>query len=221
MPNRLTWCDLPADVSLWPGLPLSLSGDEVMPLDYRAGRTGWLLYGRGLDKQKLTDYQHQLGAAMVMVVFAYSGVETALIPGGEVRDPSRSVPRAALSAILLVVLLYLGLQIVCQGVLGPALATSSVPIAMTTDDVTTAVQRRAVRIGSDIGRGGCCMTFATGLSKASAIAGGPSMMMFTQRIAIAAKGLPSAMPKIDAIRNNAEKPIAVDNWKRTNETMLW
>jgi amino acid transporter len=70
-----------------------------------------------------------LGAAMVMVVFAYSGVETALIPGGEVRDPSRSVPRAALSAILLVVLLYLGLQIVCQGVLGPALAGSSVPIA--------------------------------------------------------------------------------------------
>ena len=31
--------------------------------------------------------------------------------------------------ILLVVLLYLGLQIVCQGVLGPALAGSSVPIA--------------------------------------------------------------------------------------------
>lgn len=25
---------------LWPGLPLSLSGDEVMPLDYHAGRSG-------------------------------------------------------------------------------------------------------------------------------------------------------------------------------------
>ncbi len=50
MPN-ITWCDLPEDVSLWPGLPLSLSGDEVMPLDYHAGRSGWLLYGRGLDKQ--------------------------------------------------------------------------------------------------------------------------------------------------------------------------
>ncbi len=67
MPNRLTWCDLPADLSEWPGLPLSLSGDEVMPLDYRAGRTGWLLYGRDLTKQQLTDYQHQLGAAMVIV----------------------------------------------------------------------------------------------------------------------------------------------------------
>ncbi|AIX74930.1 MAG: phosphoserine phosphatase [Mixta calida] len=67
MPNRLTWCDLPTDVSLWPGLPLSLSGDEVMPLDYRAGRTGWLLYGHQLDKERLTAYQHQLGAAMVIV----------------------------------------------------------------------------------------------------------------------------------------------------------
>ena len=67
MLNRLTWCDLPADLSEWPGLPLSLSGDEVMPLDYRAGRTGWLLYGRDLTKQQLTDYQHQLGAAMVIV----------------------------------------------------------------------------------------------------------------------------------------------------------
>ena len=67
MPNSLTWCDLPNDVSLWPGLPLSLSGDEVMPLDYHAGRSGWLLYGKNLDKRRLTDYQHKLGAAMVIV----------------------------------------------------------------------------------------------------------------------------------------------------------
>ncbi|MBV4368991.1 phosphoserine phosphatase [Erwinia sp. BNK-24-b] len=67
MPNSLTWCDLPSDVSFWPGLPLSLSGDEVMPLDYRAGRTGWLLYGRNLDKDRLTALQHRLGAAMVIV----------------------------------------------------------------------------------------------------------------------------------------------------------
>ncbi|MDY1945227.1 hypothetical protein RKI58_22720 [Klebsiella pneumoniae] len=61
MPNSLTWCDLPEDVSLWPGLPLSLSGDEVMPLDYHAGRSGWLLYGRGLDKRRLTAWQRELG----------------------------------------------------------------------------------------------------------------------------------------------------------------
>jgi basic amino acid/polyamine antiporter, APA family len=72
-----------------------------------------------------------LGTGMVLVMFAYSGMETALVPSGEVRDPSRSVPRATMVAILLVVLLYMGLQIVGQGLLGPALASSGVPIADT------------------------------------------------------------------------------------------
>ncbi|RQM39693.1 phosphoserine phosphatase [Erwinia psidii] len=67
MPISMTWCDLPADISLWPVLPLSLSGDEVMPLDYRAGHTGWLLYGRSLDKARLTALQQHLGAALVIV----------------------------------------------------------------------------------------------------------------------------------------------------------
>lgn len=70
-----------------------------------------------------------LGTSMVLVMFAYSGMETALIPSGEVRDPARQVPRATLAAVLLVVLLYIGIQVVCQGVLGPALPTSTAPIA--------------------------------------------------------------------------------------------
>ncbi|WP_197426981.1 APC family permease [Noviluteimonas gilva] len=72
-----------------------------------------------------------LGASMALVMFAYSGMETALVPSGELRDPSRNVPRATVAAILLVVLLYLGLQIVGQGVLGAGLGTSKVPVADT------------------------------------------------------------------------------------------
>lgn len=67
MSHRLTYCDLPAEIPQWPGLPLSLSGDEVMPLDYWAGHTGWLLYGRGLDKACITRFQRQLGVALVIV----------------------------------------------------------------------------------------------------------------------------------------------------------
>lgn len=70
-----------------------------------------------------------LGAGMVLVMFAYSGMETALVPSGELRDPARSVPRAALAAIALVVLLYVGVQVVTQGVLGPGAAGSKVPLA--------------------------------------------------------------------------------------------
>lgn len=67
MSTSLTYCYLPNEIHKWPGLPLSLSGDEVMPLDYRAGDSGWLLYGRGLDKARISDFQHRLGAAIVVV----------------------------------------------------------------------------------------------------------------------------------------------------------
>ena len=72
-----------------------------------------------------------LGASMVLVMFAYSGMETALVPSGEINDPARDVPRATMVAILLVVLLYLALQVVGQGLLGPGLAKSGVPVADT------------------------------------------------------------------------------------------
>lgn len=72
-----------------------------------------------------------LGSSMVLVVFAYSGMETALIPSGEVRDPARQVPRATMAAIALVVLLYIGIQVVSQGLLGAALPASTAPIADT------------------------------------------------------------------------------------------
>lgn len=70
-----------------------------------------------------------LGSSMVLVMFAYSGMETALIPSGELRTVAHSVPRATLAAIGLVVLLYMGVQIVCQGLLGAGLAGNTVPVA--------------------------------------------------------------------------------------------
>lgn len=72
-----------------------------------------------------------LGNSMVLVIFAYAGLETALIPTAEVKDPSRLVPRATLTAILFIVALYLALQVVAQTALGPTLATSTAPLADT------------------------------------------------------------------------------------------
>src|SRR6185369_2462910 len=70
-----------------------------------------------------------LGNSMVLVIFAYSGLETALIPTAEVKDPSRLVPRATLTAIAFIVALYLGLQVVAQSALGDGLAGSKAPLA--------------------------------------------------------------------------------------------
>lgn len=71
-----------------------------------------------------------LARSSILLIFAFAGIEAALVPGGEVRDPARTVPRAILLAMIAVTILYAGLQFVAQGVLGPALATSkSSPLA--------------------------------------------------------------------------------------------
>lgn len=67
------------------------------------------------------------GAAFV--IFAFLGIEAALVPSGEVRDPARTVPRAIAIAMTVVTVLYLAVHVVTQGILGPALATSATPVA--------------------------------------------------------------------------------------------
>ncbi len=71
-----------------------------------------------------------LARSSILLIFAFAGIEAALVPSGEVRNPARTVPRAILIAMVAVTALYASLQFVAQGVLGPALATSkSAPLA--------------------------------------------------------------------------------------------
>ena len=70
-----------------------------------------------------------LARSSILLIFAFAGIEAALVPSGEVKDPARTVPRALVIAMVLITLLYAGLQFVSQGVLGPALATSKTALA--------------------------------------------------------------------------------------------
>ncbi len=65
----------------------------------------------------------------ILLLFAFSGVESALVPSGEIRDVRRTVPRAILIAMLAITLLYLALQTVAQGVLGGDLPFHRAPLA--------------------------------------------------------------------------------------------
>jgi amino acid transporter len=72
----------------------------------------------------------KLGDASFILFFAFQGSEEALMPSAEIRDPARTVPRAIFGAIAALILLFVGLQIVCQGVLGSTLAhESTAPLA--------------------------------------------------------------------------------------------
>lgn len=65
----------------------------------------------------------------IVLLFAFTGVEYAVVPGGELKDPSRTVPRGILLGLGGVTVLYLSVQLVAQGVLGAALAQSPTPLA--------------------------------------------------------------------------------------------
>ena len=70
-----------------------------------------------------------LGRALILALFAFTGMEISLSASGEVADPARTIPRALLIAMSSVTLLYVAIQLVAQGLLGPALAASPAPLA--------------------------------------------------------------------------------------------
>ncbi len=69
-----------------------------------------------------------VSTAMLLMVFAYSGFEAAVVPTGEARDPTRHLPFALLAGIGVVVVIYVLIQIVCIGTL-PGLAGSERPLS--------------------------------------------------------------------------------------------
>jgi APA family basic amino acid/polyamine antiporter len=63
-----------------------------------------------------------LGDAVILLIFAFVGIEVALIPSGEVKNPARTVPRAAYLALVITTLIYILIQVVTQGTLGGKVA---------------------------------------------------------------------------------------------------
>ncbi len=63
-----------------------------------------------------------LGDAVILLIFAFVGIEVALIPSGEVKNPARTVPRSAYLALIITTVIYILIQIVGQGTLGAELA---------------------------------------------------------------------------------------------------
>jgi len=89
--------------------------------------------------------------ACIVLIFAFAGVESALVPSGEVRNPARTVPRAILTAMLGITVLYVVLHIVAQGVMGSAaLAASTTPLADAAGIVMGPAGRRLILLGTAI-----------------------------------------------------------------------
>jgi basic amino acid/polyamine antiporter, APA family len=69
------------------------------------------------------------GRAMILALFAFAGMEVPLSASGEIVKPARTIPRALFAAMIFVTVLYISIQVIAQGLLGPALVTSHAPLA--------------------------------------------------------------------------------------------
>ncbi len=70
------------------------------------------------------------GRAVLLALFAFTGMEVPLCASGEIRHAARTIPRALTISMLSIALLYTGIQFIAQGILGPALADSTSPLAV-------------------------------------------------------------------------------------------
>jgi APA family basic amino acid/polyamine antiporter len=70
-----------------------------------------------------------LGRAVLLALFAFTGMETSLAASGEVAQPARTIPQALARSLLMVTILYVAVQVIAQGILGASLAQSTVPLA--------------------------------------------------------------------------------------------
>jgi amino acid transporter len=69
------------------------------------------------------------GRGVILALFAFCGMETPLGASGEVATPQRTIPRALFLSMGFVVILYVAIQIVAQGLLGARLAQAQTPLA--------------------------------------------------------------------------------------------
>lgn len=89
-----------------------------------------------------------LAAAMVPVLFAYGGWQTASFVSGEMRAPRRDLPRALLIGVVGVVVLYVAVNVVCLHVLGAGgLAATTTPASEVMRRVLGAPGARLIAAG--------------------------------------------------------------------------
>lgn len=77
-----------------------------------------------------------IGNATLILFFAFVGLETAVTNGGEFKNPRRTVPLGILSGLTFVLILYIAIQLVAQGVLGNEIAAAKeAPVAAVSNKI--------------------------------------------------------------------------------------
>lgn len=98
---------------------------KIAVIGMLVGAGAFLIHGHSIAWKPLLDQPvspglfSEFGAAMVPVVFAYGGWQTASFVSGEMKQPRRDLPRAMVLGVTAVAVLYTAVNYVCLRALGP------------------------------------------------------------------------------------------------------
>ncbi len=92
-----------------------------------------------------------IGKACLILFFAFQGAENALSIGGEVKNPRKTIPRAIFIGISCVLVIYILIQTVAQGVLGDSLVSfKENPLSTVADKVMGPLGFTLLTVGAAI-----------------------------------------------------------------------
>ena len=121
---------------------------KLLPLLAFVGIGVFFIEPSNLAWQAVPDMSAVLGTAGV-VIFAFSGIEGSLVPSGEVKNPSKAVPRAAFLALGAATVLYLAIQFVALGIMGTDLGNDdTTPLASAAGLVAGPTARTILVVGA-------------------------------------------------------------------------
>jgi len=122
---------------------------KLLPLVILVGSGLGFIYVHGtpVAQRAVTHSAGEWMNAVFLFVFAYGGFEAALIPTGELKDPTRDAPVALLCALTIVTALYYLVQVVVVGTLGSS-AQTNLPLVAAADAFGAARMARVVSAGA-------------------------------------------------------------------------
>ncbi len=101
---------------------------KIVPLILFVAVGIWFIQPANFHVSEVQIDYTSFSAAVFLLVFAFTGFEAAVIPGGEIKDPRRTLPFGAFVAFSIIAPLYVLIQIVCTGTL-PGLSESQRPLS--------------------------------------------------------------------------------------------
>jgi amino acid transporter len=96
-----------------------------------------------------------LGETILILLYAFVGFESAVVPAGEARNPRKDIPRAITITVLTITGVYFLIQLISVSVL-PELASSKTPLADVAEILMGATGAALLTLGAVFSIGGNC-----------------------------------------------------------------